>query len=67
MPGGGNIYTDGREHIDLQWALDRLPDAKVLRDRKARELRAQGYQVKCGKTDFTDLARTSIYWLQAAK
>jgi hypothetical protein len=63
----GNVYVDGRQHIDLQWALDRYPDAMALRNRKAKELRRQGYEVNCGKYEFTDLARTVVYWLEAAK
>jgi len=59
-----NIYTDGLEHLNLIFAEE---NALAERNRKAKELRAQGWTVKCGKTDFTDLARDVAYWLEAKR
>ena len=39
-------------------------DARKARDRRARELRKQGYQVTCEKWDFQDLARCIDYTLE---
>jgi hypothetical protein len=42
-------------------------DAKRARDQRARELRKQGYTVKCEKWSFSDLARAVRYTLEASK
>lgn len=39
--------------------------ARRERDRRARELRAQGYLVECKRFEFTDLARCRYYTLTA--
>jgi hypothetical protein len=41
--------------------------SKLERDRKARELRKQGYTVECKTWDFTDLARAISYELTATR
>jgi hypothetical protein len=56
-----NIYTDGKQHLDLQFK------DKAERNLKAKELRNAGYTVKCSKLDFTDLARDVVYILEAVK
>lgn len=56
-----NIYTDGKQHLDLQF------NDKIERNHKAKELRSQGWTVKCSKVDLTDLARTVIYILEAVR
>lgn len=53
-----NIYTDGKQHLDLQFK-----DMKE-RNRKAKELRKNGWTVKCSKVDLTDLV---IYIIEAVK
>lgn len=40
-------------------------EARRSRDRRARELRKQGYMVKCSKWNFEDLAREVVYKLEA--
>jgi hypothetical protein len=42
-------------------------DAKHARDTRAKDLRAQGYIVKCAKFDFSDLARAVRFTLDARK
>jgi len=56
-----NIHTDGKQHIDLQFK------DKAERNRKAKELRIDGYTVKCSKVDFEDLARDVVYIIEAVK
>jgi hypothetical protein len=56
-----NIYIDGKQHLDLQFK-----DMKE-RNRKARELRKEGWTVKCSTIDFIDLARAVIYLIEAVK
>jgi hypothetical protein len=36
-----------------------------LRNAKAKQLRKEGWTVKCGHTSFEDLARDEIYWIEA--
>ena len=54
-----NIYIDGLKHQDKQFK-----DIKA-RNKEAKELRKQGWIVKCGKLDFMDLAREVIYYYEA--
>ena len=42
-------------------------NAKLARDRRARELRKDGWTVKSEKWDFSDLARDVMYTLEARK
>jgi hypothetical protein len=60
-------YLDRFEVIEEQWGDSKYPDAKQLRDRRAKELRKQGFTVKCQKWDFTDLARSCSYSLTATR
>jgi hypothetical protein len=39
-------------------------EARTLRDRRARELRAEGKTVKCGKVSFAGLGYGDMYWLE---
>ena len=41
--------------------------AMQARNARAKELRAQGYTVKCKKWDFSDLARGASFTLDATK
>ena len=41
------------------------PDAMQIRNTRAKELRKQGFNVVCKKYDFTDLARSCAYVLEA--
>lgn len=51
--------------IELSFRDDVTPDAKKKRDKKARELRAEGYVVKTKTWDFIDLGRFKLYTLTA--
>ncbi len=62
------IYTDGLEHLDLGYSESKFgPKAMQLRNQKARELRKEGWTVKCGKTSFQDLAGDYYYWIEAKR
>lgn len=56
-----NIYMDGKKHIE-----ENFKDSKE-RNRRARELRQDGWKVTCKKWDFTDLAREIIYTIEASR
>jgi len=60
-------YLAKTEVLEEFWADDKYPDAERLRNARARELRKQGWSVKCQKWDFTDLARCCTYSLEAAR
>jgi len=60
-------YLDKYEVKEESWPDDKYPDALQLRNRAAKALRAEGWTVECGTTDFTDLARCKVYWLYATK
>ena len=63
-----NIYLDGLEHLDLGYPESKFgPKAMQLRNQKARELRKEGWTVKCGTTSFSDLARDAYYWIEAKR
>lgn len=49
------------------WTTDKEPNAKQIRDRRARELRKQGWKVKSETDRFTDLARCTRYGIYATK
>ena len=68
----GDVYTkeyfDTHEHpIKECYTDDKYSDAMQRRNRRARELRRQGWTVKSGTTSFQDLARATSYWLEAEK
>ena len=52
------------EVIKQSWRDDECPDAKKLRDRRARELRRQGWKIECFTYDYTDLGRFTLYGLE---
>jgi len=56
-----NIYTDGKEHLDLTFLNQKDRNAK------ARELRREGWNVKCKTVSFSDLARGGAFFLYASK
>jgi hypothetical protein len=43
------------------------PDAMKIRNRRARDLRKQGYEVTCKTWNFTDLSRSMYYTLKGRK
>lgn len=56
-----------QDYIELFWTTDKNPNAKHLRDSKARELRKLGYTVESKTVNFIDLARCIYYGLEATK
>lgn len=60
-------YLEKYEVLEEGWSDSKYPDAKKIRDRRARELRKQGWEVKCVTYDFTDLARSMRYCLDARR
>lgn len=61
-------YFDTHEKpITEHYPDDKYPDAMQRRNKRARELRKQGWTVKVGTADFQDLARATSYWLEAEK
>lgn len=54
-------------YIHESWTTPNWPGAKQERDKRARELRKQGYQVKVNTVGFSDLGRGSLYELEAEK
>lgn len=60
-------FLSENEVYEHQWTEDHFPDARKLRDRKARELRKDGWVVEVGKYDYTDLGCFIIYWLVATR
>ena len=60
-------YLAKTEVLEEFWADDKYPDAERLRNARARELRKQRWSVKCQRWDFTDLARCSVYSLEATR
>ena len=49
------------------WGTIQHPDAKKLRDKRARELRKDGWTVTTNKVEFSSLGRTTIYTLEATR
>ena len=63
-----NIYTDGLEHLDLQYSRSVFgKDAMKMRNQKASKLRKEGWTVEVGSVSFQDLARDSAYWIRAKR
>ncbi len=53
-------------HFKLGWKQSEWPeDGRARRNRRARELRKEGYTVTTQTLDFTDLARDSVFLLEA--
>lgn len=53
-------------HFELGWKTSEWGrDAQKMRNRRARELRKEGYTVDTRTLDFTDLARDSVALLEA--
>lgn len=48
-------------------ADDVEPDARKIRDRKAKELRGQGWNVVCKRVGFADLMGCNVYMLDATR
>ena len=53
--------------IKQHWSDSKFPDAMKQRNKEAKRLRKEGYTVECKKWDFTDLARSCAYTLEAIK
>jgi hypothetical protein len=62
--------TTPNEKYDVKeefWLDDQEPNAKAIRDRRARELRKQGWEVKSETDSFRDLARCTRYGIFATR
>lgn len=53
------------KYIKEFWTTDKTPNAKQIRDTRARELRKLGYNVQSITLNFADLARCTYYGLEA--
>jgi flagellar biosynthesis protein FlhB len=58
---------NGMKYVKEGYSFPKYPDAKKIRDRRARELRKEGYTVEVKTWDFQDLARGMYYTLEAKK
>lgn len=67
----GSVYTAEQlakyEFKEESYADDKFPNALQLRNARAKALRKEGWYVVVGTTDFTDLARCKVCWLQAIR
>ena len=54
-------------YIKEGYSFPRLSDAKKIRDRRAKELRKEGYTVEVKTWNFMDLSRSMFYTLEANK
>ena len=61
----GNVYTT--EYLERYEVREEQFSERAPRDKLARELRKQGWTVKCKKWDFTDLARCVAYSLHGVR
>jgi hypothetical protein len=55
------------KYIKEGYSDTKYPDAKKIRDRRAKELRKQGYIVEVKTWNFTDLSRSMFYTLEGKK
>ena len=55
------------KYVKEFWTTDKFPNAKLLRDRRVRELRKLGYFVESNTVSFSDLANCVYYGLEASK
>lgn len=62
-----NIYTDGLEHKDETYPESKYPDAKKVRDQRAKQLRTEGWTVKVRKWDFSGMGAGVTYTLEASR
>lgn len=68
MPTGyPEEYLLNNEVISESWGTDKHNNAKTLRNRRAKELRKEGWVVNCGMYDYTDLGRFRLFWLEGAR
>ena len=60
-------YLKAWDVIEENYYPNKDPCAKQNRDKRARELRKQGYTVVCKKWSFQDLGYGDMYTLEAEK
>lgn len=60
-------YLKKWEIIDERYYTNRDPSAKQQRDRRARQLRKEGYIVECKIYHFHDMGGGSVYTLDAKR
>jgi len=64
---GKTWYPPQYEVKEFRWRDDQHPDAKRLRDKMARQLRKEGWDVTIETLDFSDLGRFKGYGLVAVR
>lgn len=60
-------FLSENDVLEEQWSGAKFPDAKKLRDKRARELRNNKWTVKVGKCNYPDLGRFIMFWLVATR
>ena len=56
-----NIYVDNKKHLEEQYK------DQQTRNKRAKELRQEGWSVTCKKWDFAGLGGEAIYAIEASK
>jgi hypothetical protein len=59
--------SNGMKYVKEGYSDTKYPDAKKIRDRRARELRKEGYTVEVKTWNFIDLSRSMYYTLEGQK
>lgn len=53
------------EMLQFNFSDNLYPNARKLRDKHARELRKQGWEIRCGKQFDYGFGKGNVYWLAA--
>jgi hypothetical protein len=56
-------YLQDYDVFEKHWDTRETPDAKLIRDRRARELRRQGWTVQIDTKRYNVLEAYVVYWL----
>jgi len=60
-------YLQEYDVFEEHWDTREMPDAKTFRDRRARELRRQGWTVQIDTKRYNVLEVYVVYWLFAER
>ena len=60
-------YLQEYDVFEEHWDTREMPDAKTFRDRRARELRRQGWTVQIDTKKYNVLDKHVVYWLFAER
>lgn len=60
-----SVNTKEYEVLELSFSENMYPDARKRRDKHVRELRKQGWEIRCGKHFDYGFGKGNIYWLEA--